>query len=153
MDRFAQQHEPMHLDKFFSYTTFDNAGEAIFSKSFGFIRAGKDLGGSIANSRTLNRYVGIAGYYVWIHRLFVANPVITWSGLLPMGHLFKTSMEALKQRKAAPDARFDIAAHWLKTHQENPNLLSYRDIEAQTATSVAAGSDTLSCKSENKVPN
>jgi hypothetical protein len=147
MDKHAETHEPMHLDKFFSYTTFDNAGEAIFSRSFGFIKAGKDVGGSIANSRSLNQYMGIAGYYFWIHRLLVANPVITWSGLLPMGHLFNKSMDALRQRKTDPDARFDIVAHWLKTHQEHPDLLSYRDVEAQTATSVAAGSDTLSCRS------
>ncbi|KAH8594968.1 cytochrome P450 [Bisporella sp. PMI_857] len=145
IDKYADTKEPMHLDKFFGYTAFDNAGEAIFSHSFGFTKAGQDIGGSIANSRSLNRYMGIAGYYFWIHQLLVANPVITWSGLLPMGHLFKTSMEALRRRKADPDARFDIVAHWLKTHQEHPDLLSYRDVEAQTATSVAAGSDTLSC--------
>lgn len=146
MDRFAKSQEPMHMDKFFSYTTFDNAGEAIFSRSFGFIKEGQDLNGSIANSRALNCYMAIAGYYVWIHRLFVANPIITWSQLLPMGHLFKTSMDALRQRKEAPDARFDIVAHWLRTHKERPDLLSYREVEAQTATSVAAGSDTLSCR-------
>lgn len=150
MDKYAESHEPMHLDKFFSYTTFDNAGEAIFSRSFGFIKEGRDIGGSIANSRSLNRYMGIAGYYVWILRLLVANPVITSLNLLPMGHLFNTSMEALHQRKADPDARFDIVAHWFKTHQERPDLLSYRDVEAQTATSVAAGSDTLSCRCPSK---
>ncbi|EFY94948.2 cytochrome P450 [Metarhizium robertsii] len=145
MDKYAKTHEPTHLDKFFSYVTFDNAGDAIFSRSFGFTKAGQDIGGSIANSRSLNCYMAIAGYHVWIHRLFVANPIITWSGLLPMGHLFKTSMEALRQRKKDPDARFDIVAHWLKAHHERPDLLSYRDVEAQTTTSIAAASDTLSC--------
>lgn len=145
MDEYAKTHEPMHLDKFFSYVTFDNAGDAIFSRSFGFTKAGQDIGGSIANSRSLNCYMAIAGYHVWIHRLFVANPIITWSGLLPMGHLFKTSMEALRQRKKDPDARFDIVSHWLKAHHERPDLLSYRDVEAQTTTSIAAASDTLSC--------
>ncbi|KJK74761.1 hypothetical protein H634G_10073 [Metarhizium anisopliae BRIP 53293] len=145
MDEYSKTHEPTHLDKFFSYVTFDNAGDAIFSRSFGFTKAGQDIGGSIANSRSLNCYMAIAGYHVWIHRLFVANPIITWSGLLPMGHLFKTSMEALRQRKKDPDARFDIVAHWLKAHHERPDLFSYRDVEAQTTTSIAAASDTLSC--------
>ncbi|KAK7915176.1 hypothetical protein PG985_012879 [Apiospora marii] len=145
MDRHAEAHEPMHLDKFFTYTTFDNAGEAIFSKSLGFIQAGHDVSGSIANSRSLTRYMGIAGYYVWLLRLVVANPLITTLGLLPMGHLFRTSMEALHERKANPDSRFDMVAHWLRTHQEYPDLLSYRDVEAMTATTIAAGSDTLSC--------
>lgn len=146
MDTHAAAHEPMHLDKFFSYTTFDNAGEALFSRSFSFIEQGRDVGGAIANTRSLKRYMGIAGYYVWVQRLLVANPVITSLNLLPMGHLFNMAMEALRQRKADPDARFDIVAQWLRTHQESPAQLSYRDVEAQPATSIAAGSDTLSCK-------
>ncbi|KAK8075697.1 hypothetical protein PG997_010360 [Apiospora hydei] len=145
MDKYAEAHEPMHLGKFFTYTEFDNAGEAIFSRSLGFIKAGHDVSGSVANSRSLNRYMGIAGYYVWLLRLVVANPLITSLGLLPMGHLFRTSMEALHQRKADPDSRFDMVAHWLRVYQEYPGLLSYRDVEAMTATTIAAGSDTLSC--------
>ena len=89
--------------------------------------AGKDVGGAIANSRSLNCYMGIAGYYLWFHRLFVANPLITWSGLLPMGHLFHTAKTALEARQKDPDARFDIVAHWFRTHRENPGALSLRD--------------------------
>lgn len=148
MDQYAETHEPMHLDKFFSYTAFDNAGEAIFSRSFGFIEKGQDLGGSIANTRRLTRYMGIAGYYVWLQRLLVANPISTALNLFPMGHMFNTAMDALRQRKADPDARFDMVAHWLRAHQEFPNLLSYRDVEAQTTTSLAAASDSISCKQQ-----
>ncbi|KAG8159739.1 hypothetical protein KVR01_010376 [Diaporthe batatas] len=145
LNKFSETKEPMHLDKYFSYTAFDNAGEAIFSRSFGFIKEGEDVGGSIANTRSLARHMGIAGYYVWILRLLVANPIITSSKLLPMGHMFNVAMETLRQRKTDPDARFDIIAHWLRTHQESPDLLSYREVEAQTTTTLAAGSDTLSC--------
>lgn len=151
MDIYSEKHQPMHLDKFLTYTAFDNAGEAVFSNSFGFISRGEDVGQSIKNSRSLNRYMAVAGYYIWFHRLFVANPVITWLGLLPMGHLFTASKAALKQRRANPDARFDIVAHWLKTHLENPKELTFRDIEAQATVSVAAGSDTLSCASTTNI--
>ncbi|RYP74436.1 hypothetical protein DL769_004013 [Monosporascus sp. CRB-8-3] len=61
-----------------------------------------------------------------------------------MGRLFNTSKAALEKRKQDPDARFDIVAHWLRTHEQTPEALSFRDIEAQAAVSVAAGSDTLS---------
>ncbi|OTA81553.1 hypothetical protein M434DRAFT_380111 [Hypoxylon sp. CO27-5] len=145
MDKYSETQEPMHLDKFFSYTAFDNAGEAVFSQSFGFIAKGEDIRGSIKNSRALNRYMGVAGFFLWLHMLLVANPIITWAGVMPMGHLSVTANEALRKRMADPDARFDILAHWLKTHQENPEALSFRDIEAQATTSVAAGSDTVSC--------
>jgi hypothetical protein len=139
--------KPMHLDKFFTYTAFDNAGEAVFSESFGFISKGEDIGGSIQNSRSLNRYLAVAGYYLWFHRIFVANPVITWLGLFPMGHLFNVSKAALEKRKANPDSRFDIVAHWLREQQSHPDKLTSREVEAQATVSVAAGSDTVSCTS------
>jgi hypothetical protein len=146
MDIHAQEHRPMHLDKFFSYTAFDNAGEAVFSQSFGFLVKGEDIGGSIQNSRYLNRYLGIAGYMYWLHVLLVANPVMTWLGILPLGHVFQISKAALVKRRKDPDARFDIIAHWFKTQKQQPDQLTDRNIEAQATLSVAAGSDTLSCK-------
>ncbi|KAF2728578.1 benzoate 4-monooxygenase cytochrome P450 [Polyplosphaeria fusca] len=145
MDAHAAEHRPMHLDKFFSYTAFDNAGEAVFSQSFGFIAKGEDIDGSIENSRYLNRYLGIAGYFYWLHVLLVANPIMTWLGIMPIGHVFRTSKTALQKRRADPDARFDIIAHWLRTQKQAPDQLSDREIESQATLSVAAGSDTLSC--------
>ncbi|RYP62352.1 hypothetical protein DL771_009765 [Monosporascus sp. 5C6A] len=44
MDEYARTREPMHLDKFFSYTDLDSAGEAVFSQSFSFIAEGGDIG-------------------------------------------------------------------------------------------------------------
>jgi len=149
MNIHAQEHRPMHLDKFFSYTAFDNAGEAVFSQSFGFLEKGVDIGGSIQNGRYLNRYLGIAGYMYWLHVLLVANPVMTWLGILPLGHVFHTSKAALEKRRKDPEARFDIIAHWFKTQKQQPDQLTDRNIEAQATLSVAAGSDTLSCKCPN----
>lgn len=120
MNQYSETQKPMHQDKFFTHTTFDNTGKAMFLRSFGFMNNGEDIGGSIRNSRHLNRYLVVAGYYIWFHRLFVANPVLTWLGLLPMGHLFTVSKVALEWRKANPDARFDIVAHWLREQKKPP---------------------------------
>ncbi|RYP78976.1 hypothetical protein DL770_006771 [Monosporascus sp. CRB-9-2] len=46
MDEHARTREPMYLDKFFSYNALDNAGEAVFSRAFGFIAEGLDIAGS-----------------------------------------------------------------------------------------------------------
>ena len=39
MNTYAEHHQPMELDKFITYTTFDNIGTAFFSEAFGFIQA------------------------------------------------------------------------------------------------------------------
>ncbi|RYP36186.1 hypothetical protein DL767_003518 [Monosporascus sp. MG133] len=61
------------------------------------------------------------------------------------------SNATLQKRRAGPHARFDIVAHWLRTHQQSPELLSFRDIEAQATVSVAGGSDTY-LKDSLKLP-
>lgn len=146
MDRYAEQKAPMDLCEFLTYTTLDNAGEAIFSQPFGLIKEGRDIRNSIKNNLTLNPLVAAAGFFIWAYVAVVANPIITWTGLLPMGHLFDTAAVAMKKRKENPDARFDIAAHWFKTQRENPGKLSNRDIEAAATMGVGAGGDTTSCR-------
>ena len=39
VNTYAEDHQPMELDKFITRTTFDNIGTAFFSESFGFIQA------------------------------------------------------------------------------------------------------------------
>lgn len=145
MDRYAEQKKPMDLCDFLTYTTLDNAGEAIFSQPFGLVKEGRDIRDAIKNNLTLNPLVAAAGFFISAYVALVANPVITWTGLLPMGHLFDTAAVAMKKRKINPDARFDIAAHWFKTQRENPDKLSTRDIEAAATIGVGAGGDTTSC--------
>ncbi|ORY63884.1 cytochrome P450 [Pseudomassariella vexata] len=144
MDKYAADHKPMHLDKFLSYTVFDNTGEALFSEPFGFISEGRDVGGALRNNEILNPVVAAFGFLTVFQWIF-ANPVVTWLGVLPMGHLFDTTTRAMKKRQKNPDARFDIAAHWFRMQQKNPDRLSLRQVEAQATLSVGGGADTISC--------
>ncbi|KAJ4392301.1 hypothetical protein N0V93_005926 [Gnomoniopsis smithogilvyi] len=95
MDLYAAQKKPMGLCEYLTYTTLDNAGEAIFSQPFGFIKEGRDIGNSIKNNLILNPLVAAAGFFIWAYVILVANPIITWTGLLPMGHLFDTTAAAM----------------------------------------------------------
>ncbi|OAQ57802.1 cytochrome P450 [Pochonia chlamydosporia 170] len=144
MNKFAKEQRPVHLDKFITYTTYDVAGEMLFSKPFGFLKAGYDINNTIANTANLNLYVVIAGFVNWLHIILVGNPIITTARVLPMGHLYNTAMNALDQRQHNLDARFDILAHWFKTHQDQPEKLTVHDIRANTAVNVGAASDTVS---------
>jgi hypothetical protein len=78
---------------------------------------------------------------------------MTAARVLPMGHLYDTAMEALDKRQNALDARFDIAAHWLKrirTHQDasgSPEQVDHaymHDIRAHATVAVGGASDTVS---------
>ncbi|KAK4235099.1 cytochrome P450 [Achaetomium macrosporum] len=67
LDKFAASSEPVHLDKYFTFATSDIVGEAIFSKPIGFLREGRDIDNTIANSHPQAAYVSVAGSFRWIH--------------------------------------------------------------------------------------
>ncbi|CAF3544258.1 unnamed protein product [Fusarium graminearum] len=127
MNRYANDKKPMHLDKFISYTTFD----------------GIDIGGAIRNSLALNAYVAVAGYFRWINVLLVANPLVTWMGIMPMGHLFNTTAAVLANREKNHDVRYDAVSYWFNQHNQHPDKLTIREINTQALAAVGAGSDTV----------
>lgn len=92
-------------------------------------------------------YIAFVGYLQWLHIIF-ANPFITWLGILPMGHLFDTTMSSLKERQKNPDARADLAGHWFrgleKAKKEKSRVFNQRCLEAFATANVGAGSDTVS---------
>lgn len=113
----------------------------------GFIDQGKDLNNSIAMNTGLEMYISFVGYLQWLHVIF-ANPFVTWLGVLPMGHLFDTTMKALKERQKNPDARPDLVSHWFKglekAKKDKSRLFNQRCLESFATANVGAGSDTVS---------
>lgn len=143
MDQFAEEEKPMHLGAYLNYTAFDVAGEMIFSKPFGFLDTGIDIEDTIANAVPLNLYVAVAGYFYWFHTALIGNPLVTRTGVLPMGHLFNTTMKAIDERQANMDAGFDMVGHWFKSQRDNPEVLQFREVVAHTIISVGGASDTV----------
>lgn len=142
MDRYAASGKPMDLDRFVTFLTFDMLGEVLFSKPFGYIAAGEDIGGSIGVNAKLIGVHAVVSHFRTL-QLVALNPVTT--KLLPWGHLFNTASNALDERRGNPDARFDMVAHWHRTAAQHPDRLTERDILANTTANVGAGSDTVSC--------
>ncbi|ETS80355.1 hypothetical protein PFICI_07884 [Pestalotiopsis fici W106-1] len=151
LDKFSEDHEPMDLAKFFTFTAFDVVGEAVFSKPFGFLEKGVDIDDCIAQTLKFQSYITIAGFAQWLHNLLVGNPLVTWLEIMPTNYLAKTSNAALEARRSNQDARFDFVAHWLKAHEQNPDKLSYRDLQSAVMSNVGAGSDTVSCAIQSAV--
>lgn len=142
MDSYAASGKAMDLDHYITFMTFDLLGEVLFSKPFGYLDAGADIGGSIATNVKLIAVHALVSHFRGI-QLAALNPVTT--KLLPWGHLFNTAFSALEERRANPDARFDVVAHWLKTSADHPDRLTDKDILANATANVGAGSDTISC--------
>ena len=146
LDRSAESKEAVHLDKYLTYTAFDVAGEVLFSKQFGFLREGRDVGNAIANSLMLNVYASTMGFFRWIHVILVGNPLVTSLNILPFGHLFDTTVRALDDRLNNRDrGKSDVVDHWLQDMEKKPGKVSLRDLYAAAISAVGAASDTVSC--------
>ncbi|KAK4227121.1 benzoate 4-monooxygenase cytochrome P450 [Podospora fimiseda] len=142
-DKFAASKEPVDLDKFFTFATSDVIGEVIFSKPFGFLREGRDIDNAIANAHPQAAYVSVAGFFRWFHVLFLSNPVITWLGITPWGHIINSAMAAIKERQKNPDARFDALAHWLHMLKEHPDKMQLHEVQSAAFNAVGAGNETV----------
>lgn len=145
LDKFAETGEGFELDKHFTFMAFDVVGEILFSKQFGFLKAGHDIGKAIENGVVLSVYASVVGFVRWFHVALLGNPLMTWLGLLPMGHLYDTTVRALDERLDNRDSRFDAAAHWFRAIEKNPGKVTERDVYAIATGAVGAGSDTVSC--------
>ncbi|KAG9249372.1 cytochrome P450 [Emericellopsis atlantica] len=142
IDAYAEDEKPMHLDKFITYTTFDNIGSVFFSEPFGFIKAGRDVGGTLRNNVALSKFAAAAGFFLVPLRILV-NPLTSWMLLLPMGRLYRTTSVALRKRMSSPNAGKDMLSHWLRA-SEVSGTLSAREIEAQANVNVGAGAEPVS---------
>ena len=162
LDTCAAVQQPVELDKWFNYLAFDIIGEVTFSKRFGFLEQGADIGGAISNSKALNAYIVLAGFFQTLHNWTLGNPILTKYKILPMGHIFDTTMRAISERLQNPRARYDMIEHWKKTLNDHPDRMSMRDLQAAATGTVGAGADTIAtslqsfvyhlCKNPNFLP-
>ncbi|WXC50872.1 hypothetical protein QX201_010574 [Fusarium graminearum] len=139
MNRNANDKKPIHLDKFISYTTFDVIGEIVFSKQFGFLEQGIDIGGAIRNSLALNAYVAVAGYFRWIN---------IYLSLIPCQHPDKLTIREINtQALAAVGAGSDTVAAGIQSfiyHMiRHPNAWARAQTEVQDATKKGLCEDNI----------
>ncbi|KAI3394730.1 hypothetical protein diail_2259 [Diaporthe ilicicola] len=145
MEKHAKGKTPMDLHDFFAYTTFDVIGEVLFARPFGFLEKGIDIGDSISNSEMLSCLAALTGFYPRLRNALISNPFMTWLGILPMGHVFNTTMAAVKEREKNLDSdrQFVIVDYWLRTLKQQPDRLQPRNVYAQATNNVGAGADTV----------
>lgn len=132
----------MDLDRFFTYMAFDITGEVTFSKPFGFLDEGRDVGGAIATNVGLQIFLCTFGFYRWASWA-LCNPLVTWTQLAPVGHIVNTSMRAIAERRDNPDAKFDMCSHWfrgIKKAQKEGYDFDERHLLSAAVSNLGAGS-------------
>lgn len=144
MDEAAKTGKPFKFETWFTYYSFDVLGEVTFSKSFGFVETGTDIGNAISNTRALALYIAVMGYYIWFHNLTLGNPLLSRLGIQPSSHIFDTCLAAIKARKENPKVRKDMMQQWLDTRAKYPDRMAESEIFGAAVANVGAGADTVS---------
>ena len=134
----------IHLDKWINYLAFDIVGEATFSKSFGFLLAGHDIGDSISNQFKLRLYIAIVGHYNFLHDYLLANPLIAYFNLQPSMHIFDTCLAAVEARSRNTEVRNDMIEQWQQQRHNHPDRMAENEILAAAVANMGAGADTVS---------
>ncbi|KAK6850110.1 cytochrome P450 [Apiospora arundinis] len=132
------------LNRWLTYLTFDVLGEVTFSQPFGFLAAGYDIRGTLANARYLVVYLGFVGRYPAIHHATLGNPLLSKLGIQPTSHLFDTVAVAMENRARNPHVRRDMMAQWEEVRATRPDRMAADEIGNAALANVGAGGDTTS---------
>lgn len=143
LNRLSQAGEKVDFDRWFNYCAFDIVGEVAFSRSFGFLKEARDVGGAIANSRKLILYISLICHAYWLHGLLWANPIMGWLNMQPTGHIVDTCLAAVDSRKKNDKVRRDMMEQWLEVRRTYPDRMEDEEILAAAVTTIGAGSDTI----------
>ncbi|KAK8126888.1 uncharacterized protein PG998_002647 [Apiospora kogelbergensis] len=149
LDRFAESEDPILLGDYVRYATNDIVGDVLFSRPFGFLKKGTDIAGTLANAEVQIAYVSVMGFFRWAHVLLLANPIMTWLGIVPWGHILNTAKRALEDRQKNPDGRYDVSAHWFRALAESEKAggrhppMQRHEIDSAAFNAISAATDTV----------
>ena len=135
---------PIRLDQWFTYFAFDMTGELTFSKDFGFLKAGKGVGGSIATNGIMLCYLTFMGHFYKFHDLLMMNPLVEYLNLQPLKHVFQTAEKAIISREITQTCQADMMGVWRDVFEKHPERMLEREIHSAAIGNVGAGSDTVS---------
>ncbi|RDW82882.1 cytochrome P450-5 [Coleophoma crateriformis] len=144
MDELCTANLPVNFDEWFNFLGFDIMGEVTFSKQFGFVEQGRDVGNAIANTRMLGVYVAVMGHFWWAHDYLLANPLIEYFGLAPSLHIFDTCLAAIDTRSKNDKVRKDMIEQWMDMRKKHPDRMEEKEILAAAVANIGAGADTVS---------
>lgn len=139
------------LGNWLHYFAFDVLGEVAFSRRFGFLKEGKDIGGQIRAIDDVQWYDGIVGQVPWVDMWLRQNPLKPYlAGWLPFLDLKPTPMTVIAMDEMGRRERGgkgvttneDLLDQLLKAHKAKPEKFSKSDVFAIAHGAIFAGSDS-----------
>jgi cytochrome P450 len=144
LDGLSKANKPVNFDEWFNFLGFDILGEVTFSRRFGFLDQGRDIGDAIANTRMLGLYIAVMGHFWWAHDYLLANPLIEYFNLQPSMHIFETCLAAIDARSKNDEVRRDMMEQWMDMRKKHPDRMEEKEILAGAVVNIGAGADTVS---------
>ncbi|KAK6532617.1 hypothetical protein TWF281_006799 [Arthrobotrys megalospora] len=132
------------------YYAFDVIGEMTFSKKFGFLEKGEDVGGIIHTLHSLSR-IQILGQIPWVDRWFIktyhkyksrpsTSPVVQFT-MAQMQQRLK-SVRYDDKEFLSENGRKDFLSRFLAARGQYPDVVDDFRVLAYTNTNIVAGSDS-----------
>jgi cytochrome P450 len=125
------------------YYGFDVIGRVTFSKPFGLLEEGRDIGNSIVIGEYLERYLGIMGHFPWLNSLVMDNPIMLWLGVQPWNHLINLTLQTIKDRTSDSKAKDDMIDHWISTYRRHPERMEEKEIQDAVTNNLGAGAGSV----------
>ena len=120
---------PIRLDELFMYFTLDVIGEFTFSKDFGFLKAGRGIGDSIATNVLILRYIIFMGHFYRFHDFLMMNSLIEYLHLQPAKHTFQTAEKTTTARENEQIHQKDMMGTWRETLEKHPERMTEQAID------------------------
>lgn len=156
LSEFAAGNEVVDMAAWFRHYAFDVIGDITYSQRFGFLDAGKDVGGLQAALHKVVRYGSLVGICARWHPLLYK--VTNWLGVgggRGRDFLIKFIEQRIKQRKGTKQddavrnevidsetAPMDFMAKLMAANEENPSRVSIYHVWSMSLADIIAGSDT-----------
>ncbi len=142
LDELSQEKEAFEFGLWLHFLTWDLLGEVMFSRRFGFLDQGRDIGNSIKNNFGLAVYVTVSSYAQWLHAVLLGNPVLRWLDFQPNEHTFNTTLKATAARKKDTEARIDMMEQWMGQQARHPDRMTEHDVLCAAISTLGAGGET-----------
>lgn len=143
LEALSTLNEPVDLSEWLNFTTHDLLGEILFSRRFGFLDQGRDVGDAIKNNFFLSVYVTSILYMQWLHSILLGNAVLRWLDFQPNEHTYNTAVTSVAARKAHTSPRADMMQLWLDQRQKHPERFSEREMFSNVIATLGAGAGTV----------
>lgn len=168
----ARTKQTVDLGEWVQFFAFDATGEISFSKKFGFLHEGRDLGGIMNTIEGQLAYGNIIGQVPELNYLLVGNRYfrMLFPQMEKRNHIMQFTMKAVDTKLAASGNNItseqesvdrgepkrkgqDMLSRWLTLHEKDPDKISKCDLITHLSTNVMAGSDTQAISMRSTLHN